>query len=280
MNMQKLTGFNMLIYACAACVALLTLLPIIWVLLTSFKNEAEIFSLASKIIPGSLYLENYAKTLLKSDYGYYAVNSLVVGCASTCLVMLLSILSGYSYSKFFTFTGKNALMVFIIICRMVPEIAVIIPLFMLIQSIGLYDSKMGLVLVYAATAYPLATWLIKTFFDELPTSIVESATIDGCGPLGTLWRIILPVSGPSLASTVTITFLTVWNPFLTALVLGKTIRSKTLPVAISELAYAEYGVNWGGLSAIAIVTVIPVFLIGLLAQKYLTTGLTAGAVKY
>ncbi len=276
--MSKKTLRLVLIYSAATLLALYTLLPILWVLLTSLKTESEIVSFPPRIFPDHVTFDNYAR-MFETDYRYYARNSLIVGVAGTALVMILSVASGYSYSKFFAYKAKNAMMIFIIIARMVPEIAVIIPLYFLMQTYDLYDSKTGLILMLAAMAFPLATWLLKTFFDDVPVSITEAATIDGCSSMGVLVRVILPISWPAIASTVTITFLTIWNSFLIPLVFTKSIESKTLPVAISEIAYGEYGVNWGGLSAIAIITIVPVFLIGLFAQKYLTAGLTAGAEK-
>jgi multiple sugar transport system permease protein len=267
------------IYAAATLLALYTLLPIVWVVLTSLKAEGEIIAFPPHAFPQPLTLDNYHRMLFETDYRYYARNSLIVGVGGTLLVMVLSIASGYAYSKFFNYRAKNPMMIFIIIARMVPEIAVIIPLYFLMQTYNLYDSKLGLIFMLSAMAFPLATWLLKTFFDDVPVSIAEAAIIDGCSSIGVLIRVILPISWPAIASTVTITFLTVWNSFLIPLVFTKSVGSKTLPVAISELAYGEYGVNWGGLSATAIITIIPVFLIGLFAQKYLTAGLTAGAEK-
>ncbi|HEY9595305.1 MAG TPA: carbohydrate ABC transporter permease, partial [Spirochaetia bacterium] len=148
-----------------------------------------------------------------------------------------------------------------------------------IQRLGLFDTKIGLILIISAMAYPLATWLLKSFFDSLPASLYDAAKIDGCKSFVILRRIVLPISGPSIASTLIITFLTVWNSFLIPLTFAKTPAVKTFPVAVAELAYGEYGVNWGSLSAVSIVAIIPVFLLGLFAQKYVVAGLTAGSEK-
>ncbi len=277
--MQKPRSLRLAIYAAAIAVALVTLLPILWTVLTSFKTEQEILANPTQAFPQMWTLENYSYMLSGTNYRYYAINSLFVASISTALVMFLSISSAFAYSKFHLFRAKNPLIGLVLIARMVPEIAIVIPLFLLIQSIGLYDNRLGLIIVETALAYPLATWLLKTFFDDVPEAIIEAAKIDGCSSAGILAKIILPVSLPALASTFTITFLTAWNSFLIPLVFSKTVNSKTLSVAISEMAYGEYGVNWGGLSAIAIITVLPVFALGLFAQKYLTSGLTAGIEK-
>lgn len=277
--MKRRTVVKLILYVCGALIIVVTLFPVVWAALTSLKTTKEILVYPPSFLPNPVTIVNYGMMLIGSQYGFFAVNSVIVGMASTLVVIIVSILSGYGYSKFFSFRGKSSFMIFIIIARMVPGIAIVIPLFLLIQSVGLYDTRLGLVVVYSAMALPLAIWLLKTFFDEFPRSIVDAGRIDGCGIMGILTRIILPISGPSIASATTITFLTVWNTFLIALVLTKTPDSETLPVAISELAHAEFGVNWGGLSAIAMITVIPVFIVGLVSQKYLTRGLTAGAEK-
>ena len=277
--MTRRFRFQPLVILGVIVVTLVSLTPIIWVVLTSLKTRNEIYSFPPTFLPASFNLENFINILVNSSYGRYAVNSLIVGFVATFMVMMLAILSSYAYSKFFNFKGKNSMMIFIIIARMVPEIAIVIPLFLMMQSARLYDTLWSVILPLTALAYPMATWLLKTFFDDVPISLIEAARIDGASTLGILFRIVLPISGPALASTFTITFLTVWNSFLIPQVFTKTVHSKTLTVGIAELANSEFGVNWGGLSAIAVVTVLPVFIIGFFAQKYLTAGLTAGAEK-
>jgi ABC-type glycerol-3-phosphate transport system permease component len=194
-------------------------------------------------------------------------------------VILLSIVAGYGYSKFFKFRGQGALLIFVLVSRMLPPIAIVVPLYEAFSEFKLLDTKTGLILIGSAISLPLGTWMLKTFFDEIPASVVEAATIDGCGRMRVLWSIILPLSKSAIASTVTITFLTSWNLFLIPLIFGKSLESKTLPVAISNLAFGEYGTQWGDLAALSVIMIVPVALIGLFGQRYLTTGLTAGAEK-
>ncbi len=267
------------IYFFALLVFLYAALPIVWVILTSFKTKSEIYAYPPSLFPINFVLENYKAILLESQYRIYFLNSIIVTIFATSLVMVFGIISGYSYSSAFEYKGKNALMIFIIIARMIPEIAIIIPLYFFIQKIGLFDTKIGLVLMNSAMAYPLATWLLKSFFDGLPTSLYDAAKIDGCNIFTILRRIVLPISGPSISSTLIISFLTIWNSFLIPLTFAKTPTSKTFPVAVAELAYGEYGVNWGSLAAISILAIIPVFLLAIFAQKYVIAGLTGGAEK-
>lgn len=270
---------NTVIYVSAVFIMLYSILPIAWMVLTSFKSSAEIMMSGTNILPDDWTSENYIQVFSKSSYIRYFMNSIIVTLSATALVMVCAILSGYSFSSAFNYRGKNLLMIIIIIARMVPEIAIIIPMYFFIQKIGLYDTKMGIILLVSATSYPLATWLMKSFFDNIHESLYDAAKIDGCSSFQTLRRIVLPISGPSISSSMIITFLTIWNSFLIPLSMAKTEKAKTFPVAISELAYGEFGVNWGNLSALSVVAVIPMFIIGILAQKYIIAGLTSGAVK-
>ena len=271
---------TILYYFFAILILLYTILPILWIVFTSFKTESEIFSAHQKILPDSfLYIDNYKAILNKTAYGRYFINSMIITLFSTALVMICAIFSGYSFSSTFNFKGKNACMIFIIVARMIPEIAIIIPMYFFLQKIGLYDTKLGIGLVISAMAYPLAAWLLKTFFDDIPMSLFDAAKIDGCNSLQTLRKIVLPISGPSISSTLIITFLTIWNSFLIPLSLSKTVQAKTFSIAISELAYSEFGVSWGNISALSVIAVIPMFLIGIFAQKYIIAGLTSGSEK-
>jgi len=278
-NARKNKIKQLIIYLCAVVIFFYTVLPIVWIVLTSFKTRDEIFSSTSHILPSSFYLENYTSMLGKSAYGYYFINSIIVSLCATTIVMVFAILSGYSFSAAFVFKGKNVSMIFIIIARMVPEIAVIIPMYFFLQKVGLFDTKTGITIMIAAMAYPLATWLLKSFFDDIPSSLYDAGKIDGCNSFQILLKIVLPISGPSISSTLIISFLTVWNSFLIPLTFAKSIKAKTFPIAISELAYSEFGVSWGNISALSVIAVIPMFLLGIFAQKYIIAGLTGGAEK-
>ena len=270
---------RLFIYLMAAAVILYTVLPILWILLTSFKPQTELYQSSTAILPSVWTPDNYKEVLLKSQYGRYFINSFIVTTSATLIVMICAIFSGYSFSGAFRYKGKSSFMVFIIIARMVPEIAIIIPMYFFIQKVGLFDTKLGIILVNSAMAYPLAAWLMKSFFDDIPSSLYEAAKLDGCNSWMVLRKIVMPISGPSISSTLIITFLTVWNSFLVPLTFAKSVNAKTFPVAISELAFGEYGVSWGNLSALSILAVIPMFLIGIFAQKYIIAGLTSGAEK-
>ncbi len=276
---RKHSGRVVGIYIFALFIVLYSALPILWLLLTSFTPQSELYMNETILQTGNWTLENYKEILLKSEYVKYFGNSFIITLCATLIVMVCAVLSGYSFSHAFNYKGKNAFMVFIILARMIPEIAIIIPMYFFIQSVGLFDTKTGITIMISAMSYPLAAWLMKSFFDDIPASLYEAAKLDGCNSMQILRKIVLPISGPSLSSTLIITFLTVWNSFLIPLTFAKTPNAKTFPVAISELAFGEFGVSWGNLSALSILAIIPMFLIGIFAQKYIVAGLTGGAEK-
>lgn len=263
----------------AALVTGIALLPVIWLVFTSFKTHNEIFSSTPTFIPHKFTTAQYINLFINSDYSQYILNSIVVTIITTSVVLVLGILSAFGYSKFFKFRGKNTLFLFVLISRMLPPIAIVVPLYIVFAKFGLLNTRAGLILINSAIALPLAIWMLTTFFDDIPESLIDAAKIDGCNALRILWYVIIPLSKTAVASTVTITFLTAWNLFLIPLVFGKSESTQLLPVAISKLAYGEYGTAWGGLAALSVAMIVPVALIGLFGQRYLTSGLTAGAEK-
>lgn len=265
--------------AVALVVTVITLMPVVWLIFTSFKDHDEIFAATPTFIPHSFTTIQYVNLFINGEYSQYIWNSIVITTITTVVVLLLGILSAYGYSKFFRFRGKNTLFLFVLISRMLPPIAIVVPLYVVFAEFGLLNTRLGLVFINSAIALPLAIWMLTTFFDDIPKSLFDAARIDGCNSFGVLWYVIIPLSRSAIASTVTITFLTAWNLFLIPLIFGKSDTTQLLPVAISKLAYGEYGTAWGGLAALSVAMIVPVALIGLFGQRYLASGLTAGAEK-
>jgi len=266
-------------FTTALMVTGISLLPVIWLVFTSFKDHNEIFSSTPTLIPSDFTLVQYVNLFVDGDYAQYIWNSIFITVLTTAVVLVLGLFAAFGYSKFFAFRGKNTLFLFVLISRMLPPIAIVVPLYVVFAAFGLLNTRVGLVLINSAIALPLAIWMLTTFFDDIPKSLLDAAKIDGCNSFGVLWHIIIPLSRSAIASTVTITFLTAWNLFLIPLIFGKSDSTQLLPVAISKLAYGEYGTAWGGLAALSVAMIVPVALIGLFGQRYLTTGLTAGAEK-
>lgn len=265
------------LYLVIGIICVLVFVPILWIILTSFKTESEVYTFPPTVLPQQIRYQNFLE-IFTHEYGCFTINSVIVASGSTILTMIVAILSAYGYSRF-KFRGNKSFLLSILITRMIPPIAIIVPLYFMVQKFDLYDTKINLVLLYTVIALPLAIWMLKIAFDGIPQSLEDAARLDGCSNLGILVRIILPVAGPALASTTIITFLTTWNEFLFPLIFTGSSASKTLPVAIAQLTHAEYGINWGNLCAMTVIMILPILVIALSVQKYVVSGLMAGVSK-
>jgi len=271
-------GWRTGLYGTVGLVCLLAILPIAWSLLTSFKTQQEVFSFPPTFLPERLRIENYTEIFGASQYAAFAVNSVVVASLATVGTMVLASLAGYAFSVF-RFPGNATWMLLILITRMIPGIAIVIPLYIMAQRLGLFDTRLNLIILYMTTTLPLAIWLLKASFDTIPQDLLDAARIDGCGNLRTLVRVVVPVAAPGIVTTLVITFLANWNEFLLAQIFTATTASKTLPVAVGELTQHEYGIHWGNLSAMGMAIVFPTLILAVFIQRYVVSGLMAGSMK-
>lgn len=274
---MRINNWRMAIFAGAAVSGMLA--PIVWLMLTSLKGDAEIFGPSPTFFPREFTVQNYLAIFGNDRFVQYGLNSLIVSIATTIGVTVLAIPAGYGFSKFFVFKGQTTGLVGVLIARMLPPIAIVIPLYMVFSEIGLLDTLRGLTAINIAIALPLAIWMFVVFFDATPGALAEAAMVDGCSKLQVLRYIILPLAKATTSSVMIITFLTSWNLFIIPLIFSSSASAKTLPVAISELAFGEYGTAWGQLAALSTVMLVPIVLLAISAQRYLAQGLTTGASK-
>ncbi len=205
------------------------------------------------------------------------MNSLLVASAVTVIALIVGSLAAYALIRL-RFPYQRAMLIGILGTRMIPEISLIIPLYLFATRFGLFNSRAILVITYLSFALPFAIWLMAAFFDTIPLELEDAARIDGCNRLEILWKIILPISAPGLVSTGLFVFLTAWDEFFFALILTSTVAAKTVPVAIAEFS-GRYVVDVGGMMTGGVLAAIPPVLLALLFQRYIVSGLTAGAVK-
>ncbi|MEN9785874.1 MAG: hypothetical protein RLZZ299_1138 [Pseudomonadota bacterium] len=210
-------------------------------------------------------------------FGRQLANSLVVSVATAVLGTTLAATSGWALSRW-TFPGRGGIAGLIVLTQAFPAVVMAVPLYLLLDALGLLDSRTGLVLVYGTTAVPFSTWNLKGWFDTLPRELDEAAMLDGAGRWTTFWRVILPISRPALAVTGLFSFLGAWNEFVLAATLLGDERAWTLPVVLQGHV-GEHGANWGEFSAGAILVSVPVVALFFLLQKQLVEGLAAGSVK-
>jgi sorbitol/mannitol transport system permease protein len=263
-------GLTLLTYA----IALLVFFPILWTVLTAFKTEAN----AAATPPIFLFhatLDNF-RAVFNANYWLYFENTAIMAVGSTLLAMVLGLPAAYSLA-FNPSKRTPTVLSWVLSTKMLPAVGALIPLIVIYKRVGLYDSRLGMTLLYAAFNLPLVIWMMRSFFADLPKEILEAATVDGAGFLRIMTRLVLPLTAPGLAATALLSLIFSWNEFLMAVNLTAA-NAGTLPVFISGFQTSE-GLFFAKMSAASTLAVAPVILAGWLAQRSLVRGLTFGAVK-
>ena len=255
---------------------LLVLYPVLWVLRTAF-SPGQGYSLALNPIPADPTLEQFAAVLGHPAFARQLANSVVVAAGTTVLGIFLATTSAYAFSRF-RFPGRRAGLLGFLISQMFPGVLMMIPLYVLLDTLGLLDALAGLIAVYATTAIPFCVWMLKGYFDTIPRDLEEAAIVDGASQATIFWRIVLPLSRPAIAVTALFSFMTAWNEFILAATFMNAETSFTLPVVLQRYV-GEYSTEWGHFAAGAVLVSIPVVALFYALQKHLVGGLTAGAVK-
>lgn len=265
----------LLSYAVVLAALVVFLFPIVWLVLGSLKPPSDILLIS---LPTRPTLQNYAAVLDTYPVAAFLGNSLRVALASTLLSLLLGSLAAYGLARY-AFRGSRVLLFFTLALRMLPAIAVTVPLYLLFSRLKLTDTTVGLVLAHTAVAQlPLVIWIMSSFFQDIPGELADAGLVDGCNRLTVLYHVILPLAAPGLAVAAVFAFLISWNDFGLALILVSTPDLLTMPVALAMMNL-QYGVKWDSLSAAAVMYIVPTMVMALLLQRYITRGLTMGAVK-
>ena len=265
---------RLFVHALALGLAALALAPFAWLLVMSFKTNAEIFRFPPRLLFEPT-LGNYA-ALWSSEFRGSFVNSLVVSVSSTLAALLIGVPGAYALSRW-SGRGGGAITLWILASRMAPPIAFTIPYFLVYRHLELLDTLTGLVIIYLTFNLSLVIWMMRPFFDQLPRALEEAAWIDGAGMWQSFVRIVLPLSVPGLAATAILCFLFAWNDFFFALILTRT-EAMTAPVAVVNFMNYE-GWEWGKIAAGGTMVMLPVLIFSMLVRKFLISGMTTGAVK-
>lgn len=257
--------------------SVIVLFPIVWTVITSLKTDVQMFSIPPKLIPTPVTWKHYEEILRGGSFFSYLRNSLLVALISCSISMAAGIMAAYGFAKY---TSKRLRPVFgaVTAVRMVPQVAMVIPFFMIMRSLKLSDTVWGLVVTYIPFELTLIIWILKNFFEQVPREIEEAAELDGLGAFGILWRVVLPLSRSSVGVAGLMAFLFSWNEFMFALSLTSTARSQTLTIGIAGFV-TSFQTFWGKMSAMGILFIIPALILAFIFQKDLVKGLTAGAVK-
>lgn len=276
--MKKSALHYALLYLLITVIALVSAFPILWMLSTSLKPSNQIYTSPPRLISEKgLTVEHFAQVIGDKRVIRYFFNSIVITISATLLGLLVGFSAGYGFSRF-TFIGKRLLMVSVLISRMIPRIVLAIPLYVLLTQIGFINSIPSVVMVYLIISLPLASWLMKTFFDKIPKELDDAALIDGCNRFTTLVRVILPLSLPGIFSVGMYIFISTWTEFLLGLIMTSSFMTRPLTVGLMYYM-EEYGVEWGALMSASILLSVPVIVVFLIFHKYLIRGLSEGAVK-
>lgn len=257
--------------------------PGLWVMLTAFRPNIEVLARPAVWIPQNWTLDNFQRLfgLSAAQQGLpvaqYFINSLVISLTSTIVAIVIGMAGGYAFARF-SFKGKGALFLGFMLSRTVPGVALSLPLFMLWARLGIIDTSFGLILVYLAINIPFTIWLTDGFFRQIPIDLSEAAQIDGCTRWQAFWKIEFPLARSGLASAAIFAFLTSWNEYALASQLTRTTASKTMPVGLMDFT-AQFTVDWTGMSAMAVLIIIPALILTFIVQKHLIAGLTFGGVK-
>ena len=251
--------------------------PIYWMVSTAFKPGREILSLNPYWVPAPLTLDNFKTAINVPFFWNDVVNSLTVVCTVVAISILLAFLAAVAVARF-GFRGRSAFIVMVIAVQMVPLNALVIPIYLLLDSVGQVDSLLGVIAYYMAVVLPFMIWTLRGFVHNIPVDLEEAAMVDGASRVGAFMRIVFPLVAPGLVATALFGFIQAWNEYIIAYVLLSSSSKQTLTIWLASFT-TQHGTDWGGLMAGATLTALPVVVFFLLVQRQITGGLTAGAVK-
>jgi len=251
--------------------------PVYWMIATAFKPGRDILRLDPKWVPAPVTLANFQDAISRSYYWNSVESSLIVVLSTVGISVALAFFAAVGVARF-NFRGRKAFLIMIIVVQMVPLIALVIPIYLLLDSAGATDTLAGVILAYLVFILPFMVWTLRGFVANIPVELEEAAVIDGCTRVGAFLRVVFPLIGPGLVATGVYAFIQAWNEYIVAYVLLRSQDHQTLTVWLAGFT-TNHGTAWGPLMAGATLTAVPVVVFFLLVQRHVTAGLTAGAVK-
>jgi len=266
------------LYVCLFVLLAVIIFPIYWLVLNSLKFQRDFFTNPPVYFPPELTPGHWGEAMGNPLNQRYMLNTAVVAVISTFTATAAGTLCAYVLARIRMRWRLNGILLFaILICRLFPPVSLAIPYYLLMRQFGLLDTQAALVIAYTGLALPFVTWMMLTFFQDLPKEVERAAMVDGCTVVQRFLWVVLPMSVPAMAVSATFVFIAVWNELLYAITLT-TLNAKTIPVAIASFV-GDNALAWGPMSALSVASFVPVLLLALAAQRYLIRGLTFGAVK-
>jgi multiple sugar transport system permease protein len=276
MSRRERLAWRVAAYATLTLLMLVFMAPLLWVVGLSFKTRSQIFTTPPMLVWRPT-LENYAAVLTRGEFLSAFANSLIVSTGAVALSLAVGVPAAYAFARV-QFRGRGFIFFSLLVMRMLPPIAVLVPLYALFNKAGLVNTRFALVIAYTTFSLPLIVWIMRGFFEDLPAELEEAARVDGATRGGAFFRVMLPLARPGLVTAAILSLLLAWNDFLFAAVLTSN-ATQTLPVLLASYAGADTGVDWGSIAASGVLVVLPVILFSFAVQRHLVTGLSAGAVK-
>lgn len=295
-------GRSVALWAASAVLLVYVLAPVAWLLSSSFQSEREIVSRPPHWIAQKPTLANFAAIFSAGERsvtyetrraadpasgGYIPStasslvpalgNSLIVACAVVMLNLLVGVPAAYAIAKI-RFRGRQASLYAILATRVIPDIALVVPFFLFIRNLGLLDNIWSLIITYLAITVPFSVFVLVSYFESLPDELDKAARVDGCSRLQTLTRVYLPLARPSLVAVILFAFLASWNEFLLALMFTQTPASQTLPIIVASFT-SDFTISFSFINAAGVLAIIPPVILALVFERYIVSGLTAGAIK-
>jgi multiple sugar transport system permease protein len=258
--------------------AVIVLGPVAWALATSFKTEVEAVAIPPTLWPSAATLENYAKVFQDQSFLRDFWNSMAYAVGAVALALVVGIPAGYAAARF-SFQGKRVLMLMILATSMVPGVALLVPMYYLLDAVGLLNSGIVVTIILSARIIPQTVWFIANFVEAVPVEIEDSAVMDGANRFQIVRNLILPLIRPGIAAVATIGIVTTWNDYITVAVFAPEVAKRTLQVALVNQVFDAVGISWSYMMAFVMVASMPVILMFGFVQKWFISGLTAGAVK-
>ncbi|MGW9596659.1 carbohydrate ABC transporter permease [Streptomyces chartreusis] len=256
---------------------LFTVFPLYWITVTSLKAPGDIFQFPLAYWPERFSLDNYSGLFGTADFGTYLTNSLIVSTVAGATATAISMLSAYVLARF-EFRTKSALLMAALVTQMIPSFIALGPLYLLMTDLQLVDNRFGLILVYIAVCIPFCTVMLRGFFENIPDALEEAAMIDGLSRFSALFRVLLPVMRPGIIAAFIFNFVNCWNELFLSVTLMNSDSNKTVPTALNGFI-SSFNIDWGSMSAAAVLTILPTMLLFAFASRHIVQGLTSGAVK-
>jgi len=269
-----------MLHVAAVVVAVLLLAPFAWMVLASLHTQAELLHIPLRWWPATFFPQRYVALFTdpaNAEFRFAMRNSLVVAISVVAIAMVVGVLGAYAFARMQFMMRRGVLMLFLF-TYMLPQIALVVPMYLILSRVGLLDNVLGLIVVDCALVVPFVLWILSNYFLTIPLELEESAWIDGASRMGSLFRIVLPSAGPGIFAAAMFAFLLAWDEFMYALLFTSSNAAKTVPVAIADFSQ-QHSTDFGLVAAGGVLAALPPVILAIVFQRYVVSGLVSGAVK-